>query len=241
MKKFAALTLALILCLGMVSCGDSSSGDGDKETTTKAAETTAAAEGGDDGGETAEEPEAETTTEAEHVEALNNKTEDYQNYDKTDLGAAYDTYVSKDASFDNKYDIVFVGGDYLDGAFVLDHGDTFSLAQNNIFTPRKATVAGQEVDMTQSVFTNDNCISAKTSFVADDIGYDFFTYAVDNNLGGSVLHMSLDSDSALTQGELSDAAALEAAIADMLSDDNKEATQEKFVGYLNDILGGFTF
>ena len=386
MKKFAAMALALIMCLSFAACGDSSSDskDGGAKETKAAAETKADEE--NTGDESKDDAEPETTTEAEpaeplnenvvhadfsntvlnltasfdianidgfetqertqtpddyramggygypdpewyssaitvdyvyrvispeHVEELNNKENDYQNYEKTDLGSAYDTYMKKDESYNCKYDLIFVGGDYLDGKYVLeltvmtqlDSGkpedvdliidtfakslkldadesvlktaDGFSLA-NGVTSANKATVAGQDVDMVQSIYMNDNCISAKTSFVADDIGYDFFTYLVDDNFGGSdyadctiagkpgkiklalgvgnltvdadvqlddgkVLHMSIDSDSALTQGELSDAAKLAEAFEEMLNDDNKEATQEKFAGYFSDIVSAFTF
>lgn len=50
------------------------------------------------------------------------------------------------------------------------------------------------------------------------------------------LHMAMESDSALQQGELADAAKLGEKISDMLSDENIDATREVFAGYISDIV-----
>ncbi|MBR1423775.1 MAG: hypothetical protein IJ571_10090 [Ruminococcus sp.] len=386
MKKLAAIALALVMCIGMVSCGDSETDSSSKTEGKKAAASSAAVEGSKAEAET-------TTTEAEpevplntnvvhkeftntvlnmtanfdianidgfetqegtqnpdqyratggygypdpewyasaitieytlrpisafHVTALEEKTEYYENFEKTDFGSAYDTYVRKGTDgYENRYDLIFVGGDYLDGEFVieftvmpqLDSGkaedvelivdtlarslkleaddsilrtdDGFSIAQNGITCKNKATVAGEEVEVVQAIATDDNYISAQADFVADGIGYSFRSLNVDGidrfgYLGGNeyadctiagkpgkimmvpgagtlevfadvqiddenVLHMAISSDSALSEGELTDMVKLGEAISDMLSDENKEETQEKFVGYISDILASFSF
>ncbi|MBO4866766.1 MAG: hypothetical protein J5582_09425 [Ruminococcus sp.] len=256
---------------------------------------------------------------AEHAEAIVNKDLDYKNYEKVDIGSAYDTYEwVEDGSYGKRINIIFVGGDYLDGKYILEaefipqlesgkqedvdlivdtfakslkleaddsglkSGDTFQIGTGEGITCKnKATVAGKDVDMEQKIYMNCNSISAQTSFVADGIGYDFYTYTVDGMdhfgvMGGGeyadctfagkpgkikissgvgniavdadiqvddnhCLHMSLDSDSALSEGELGDAVKLGEKIADMLSEDNKEATQELFVGYINDIAASLIF
>lgn len=78
MKKFAAMVLALVMCLGMASCGDSGSESKDKEDTSsvsaksdseKPAETSAA-DSADNAGTEATEP-AEPEVEVQSVEAAN--------------------------------------------------------------------------------------------------------------------------------------------------------------------------
>jgi hypothetical protein len=391
MKKYAALALALVMCLELVSCGDTGSED-TKETTTKATEATVG-EGGDEkpadtdvetetttaeapaeplnenvvhkefknnvlnitanfdvanieGFETTESDQKEDAyrangaytypdpewyapavscyynihiLSAEHIEAIANKELDYTNFEKVDIGSANDTYERVDeGSYGKSYDIIFVGGNYLDGGYVLEltvgpqlesgkqedvdlivdtfakslkleaddsitkSGDAFDIGnREGVTCKNKATIAGTEVEMEQTIYSNSSSISAQTEFVADGIGYKFSTYTVDdmNSFGKSgggeyadctfagkpgkikvslgvgniavdadiqiddnhCLHMSLDSDSALSQGELADAAKLGEKIADMLSDDNKAATQELFVGYINDIAASFSF
>ena len=255
---------------------------------------------------------------AYHLEEFKNNAGSYEKYEKADLGSAYDTYrIKTEGSYGDSYEVVFLGGDYLDGAYVLElvvgpqlesgkqedvdlivdtfakslkleaddsvvkTEDGFSIAQHGITCKNKAKVAGEEVDMTQCIFRNDNCISAQTEFTAEGIGYSFYTYSVDGmdhfgKMGGgeyadctfadkpgkikmtkgigtieidadvqldddNCLHMSISSDSALQQGEFMDSAKLADAINEMLKDENKEATQEKFVGYINDILASFSF
>ncbi|MBR1763880.1 MAG: hypothetical protein IJ746_00615 [Ruminococcus sp.] len=386
MKKIASMALALVLCLGIVSCGDSDPSAADTSKADSAAPSDTASEAEADPAEdtttttttTAAEPEVPLNTNVVHkdftnppagitasfdvanidgfetnegeqhenlyradgrygyldpdwysnaitidyivqpisayyLEMLAEKKEVFDNYDKTDLGSAYDTYVYKqESSYGYTYNIVFVGGSYLDGttsmtatitpqldsgkpedidlivdtlarslklegdASALQQGDSFSLAQGGVTVKNKATIVGVEVDMEEWVFTNSAFLSAKTSFEADGIGYEFHTGYVDEmrnfgKMGGgeykdaefagkpgkikvtpgvgtveviadvqiddsNVLHMTLSSDSALQQGELSDSVKLGEKFAEMLSDDNIEATTEIFAGYINDIV-----
>ncbi|MCR5143261.1 MAG: hypothetical protein K6C68_12180 [Ruminococcus sp.] len=72
MKKLAAFALAMIMCLGMVSCGDiGSDKDGDDKKETKATTAAKSGEGGDNDAETeATEPE-EPKADVESVELTN--------------------------------------------------------------------------------------------------------------------------------------------------------------------------